>query len=605
MTIGTRAMTIPAALANAANAWGNHLAYSDAHDRITWSELHSRATAFAAGLLALGLEKGDRVACCAPNSIEWIVACHGVLMAGGVFVPVYFDLKEQEIAEQIRRPRCRFVVCSDDVLPRIPERSPGLERVIVIGNPDRDHKGGLFHRHPVETMAYTAVLAGATSEARQALSGLAPEPEDLAVIIFTSGTTGGPKGVMLGHGNIMSNARGVTEVISFSTNDATLLVLPLHHALPFIAAIVLPTLSGTGVIIENDVRRVRDRLAADRPTVFFGVPALYDIMYRNVVARAESEGRLETLQAWQQRVERVKQKTGVNIGPVLFRQVHSALGGRLRFLVSGGAALNPATARSFFNLGLPLLQGWGMSEASPVIAAQRWSPNKFRLTRYYEDRVGSVGEALPGVDVRMIDVPDKDIRVTLHGEGELIVRGPNVFQGYWEAPDVTRSVMLDDGWLKTGDVGRIEKDGSIYLTGRSKYIIVLESGEKVHPDELEEKIGSSSLIQDICIVARSQREKTQVTAIVYPDPEGALAAAKKASAINDEGIQRLINAEVERLGKELAPYKRVQRVLVTDTPLPKTPLQKVARERLPEDFSFSLDRWRELAEANGSSSNSV
>lgn len=604
MTLSSRPMTIPEALAGAAATKGNHTAYTDAEARITWSELHARALAFAAGLVSLGLERGDRVACCAENSIDWLVACHGTLIAGGVFVPIYHDLKEQEIADQVRRPRCRFIVCSEKVLPRIPERSPGLDRIIVIGDPSRDHKGGLFHRHPVDTMAFDAVFGGATDESRRALSSRGPAPDDLALLIFTSGTTGGPKGVMLSHSNVMSNAAAVVEVMHFSTSDATLLVLPLHHALPFIAAVVLPTIAGTGVIIENDIRRVRDRLAADRPTVFFGVPALYDIMYRNVMARAESEGRLETLQSWMRRVERVKQRTGVNIGPVLFRQVHSALGGRLRFLVSGGAALNPSTARNFFNLGLPLLQGWGMTEASPVISVQRWSPNKFRFSRYYEERIGSVGQPLPGVEVRMIDVPEKDIRVSLTGEGELIVSGPNVFTGYWEAEEATRAVMLD-GWLRTGDMGRIAADGSIYLTGRSKYIIVLESGEKVHPDELEEKFAASSLIRDICIVGKSQRDKTQVTAIVYPDPEGALTAAKKTSALTEEGIQRLIAAEIERLGKELAPYKRVQRVLVTDTPLPKTPLQKVARERLPHDFSFSVDRWRELAEVADGSGSSV
>src|SRR5262249_41651056 len=162
-------------------------------------------------------------------------------------------------------------------------------------------------------------------------------------------------------------------------------------------------------------------------TIFFGVPALYEVMYRNILARAESEGRLATLQRVQRLVVWIKRLTGVSLAPLLFRSVHKAVGGRLRFLVSGGAALKPETAFAFFSLGLPLLQGWGMTEASPVVALQRFSPGRFRFSRYYEKHTGSVGPAVPGVEVKLVDVPDKGISVAESGEGEVLVRGDNVF----------------------------------------------------------------------------------------------------------------------------------------------------------------------------------
>jgi long-chain acyl-CoA synthetase len=363
--------------------------------------------------------------------------------------------------------------------------------------------------------------------------------------------------------------------------------------MPFIAAIVLVCLVGARVVIENDVRRVRDRMAEEKPTIFFGVPALYDIMYRNVLSRAEAEGQLDTLRRWQARVVAVKDRTGINIGPVLFRQVHAALGGKLRFLMSGGAPLNTATARNFFSLGLPLLQGWGMTEASPVVAVQRFSARRFRLTRYYEEHNGSVGQPVPGVEVRLIDVPEKDIRVGLQGEGEVIVHGENVFQGYWRAEEQTRAAMIGD-WLRTGDLGRIDSEGNIYLTGRSKYIIVLESGEKVHPDEVEEKLSESRVIEDVCVLGRKLRDKTQVAAIVYPNVDATLALLEKEGLQpSDEAVRRVVTSEVERLAREMAPYKRVSQLLIADAPLPKTPVRKVARAELQEDYKFSIQRWRE------------
>ncbi len=588
--------TIPDALAHAARREANRQAYVEGgrHGRsLTWGELHTRAIDLAAGLVALGLNRGDRVAICAENSSDWVTALHAIAIAGAVAVPIYPELKQQEIADQVRRPECRFVVASDAVLPKIPERSPGLEKIIVIGESRREARGGFLRRHPAETLTLEEAMAAATSESRAELPGRAPEPDDLATVIFTSGTTGGPKGAKLSHRNLLANAHSTLAALDLSADDTVLLVLPLHHAMPFMATILLPPLEGARVVIENDVRRVRDRMQDEKPTIFFGVPALYDIMYRNVMARAEAEGRLETLQKWQHRVVDVKRRTGVNIGPVLFRQVHAALGGKLRFMFSGGAALNPATARSFFSLGLPLLQGWGLTEASPVIAVQRFSARKFRFTRYYEDHLGSVGPAVPGVDVRLIDVPEKDIRVALNGEGEVIARGENIFQGYWQADDLTRQVKIDE-WLRTGDMGRIDEDGNIYLTGRSKYIIVLESGEKVHPDELEEKLSESRLVEDIAIVGRKTRDKTQVTAVVYPNVVEAVRLTEKDGVeLTEDLVRQIVNGEVERLGRDLAPYKRVTQVLIADTPLPKTPLQKVAREQLSQEYHFSVKRWRE------------
>ncbi|MPZ48348.1 MAG: AMP-binding protein [Dehalococcoidia bacterium] len=586
-----RPLTIPAALAQAARRFPNRTAYIEggagSRHTISWAELQRLVSETAAGLIALGLQRGDRVAICAENGIEWIAAYLATALAGGAGVLVYYDLKPPEIAEQVTRPASRFLVASEGVIEKLGGGIPGVERVIAIG---RSGKNAPPRR---DALSFAGVALKATAESRRLLPGRAPSPDDLAAVIYTSGTTGGAKGVMLSHRNFLANGHSCCEALSFSERDSALLVLPMHHAMPFIAALILPMLVGACFVIENDLRRVRDRLQEHKPTIFFGVPALFEIVYRNVLARAEAEGRLATLQAWQRRGRLIKRLTGINIGPLVFFKIHKALGGKLRFLVSGGAALNPQTARDFFSLGLPLLQGWGMTEASPVIAVQRFSASKFRFSRFYEDHAGGVGPAVPGVEVRLIDVPEKDIRVSVSGEGEVIVRGDNVFQGYWQAEDATGDAKLD-GWLRTGDLGRIDAGGNIYLTGRSKYVIVLESGEKVHPDELEDKLRESALLNDICVLGRKIGDKTQVTALVYPDPEAAQAAA----TADEPALRRLVSGEIDRLGKQLAAYKRVSRIELSDEPLPKTALQKVARGHIEASYDFSYEKWLAAAESS-------
>jgi len=577
-TDASKPMTIPACLDFAAERFAERLAYIEGDEQINWGNMRLAADEVAAGLIERGLQQGDRVAICAENSIDWLIAYHAIARAGGVGVLVYHELQPAEIERQVAWPESRFLFASAGVQARLPASIKGIEETFVLGAP------------PGSGDSFSQVAGWATLRSNEQLATRSPSPDDLAAIVYTSGTTGGAKGVMLSHRNFMSNGHSALAALDVSGNDSVLLVLPLHHAMPFLATVVLPALVGANFIIENDLRRIRDRLQEQRPTIFFGVPALFELMYRNVLARAESEGRLKTLLKLQSVVRGVKRATGLNLGPLVFRRIHKALGGRLRFLVSGGAALKPQTALDFYSLGLPLLQGWGMTEASPAIAVQRFSPGRFRFTRHYERLAGSVGQAIEGVEVQLVDVPEKDIRVAETGEGEMLARGENVFMGYWQADDATAAAR-QDGWLRTGDLGRIDKDGNIFLTGRSKYIIVLDSGEKVHPDELEDNLSESELIQDVCIVGRQARDKVQVTAVIYPSVEAFEALAPDGDGRNEQSLRRSVQSEVERLGRQLAAYKRVGAIELSDGPLPKTALHKVARGRIADTYAFNFDRW--------------
>jgi long-chain acyl-CoA synthetase len=601
-----KAATIPELLEQTARRLPRKVAFQVKVGRdfrtLSFAELQRRAADFGAALIALGLRPGDRVAIICENGLEWVVAYLGTVMAGGVGMPLYTEFKGAEVSSLIRQGEARFAVVSAAAMGKLREHLRGL-KIIVVGEEGLargdDHvpaAGFWLWQQRSEVLGFEEALGRATEESRLALGATRVAPDDLASLVYTSGTTGGVKGVMLTHRNFVANVGSIYRTIPFSERDSLVLVLPCHHAFPFTVGLLTPITYGATVTLENNLLRVADRLAEVRPTAFIGVPALYDLMLRAIQGRLEAEGRRELFDRGLRLVDTVKRRTGVNMGRIVFRELHGRLGGRLRFMFSGGAALNPSTAHSFFRLGFPMLQGWGLTEAAPVCAGQRLWPRRFYTTHYYEEHLGTVGPALPGVQVALIDVPEKEIYVHLHGEGELVVKGDNVSPGYWRSEAATRAARAGD-WLRTGDLGRIDEEGNIYITGRSKYVIVLESGEKVHPDELEEKLGQSSLIEDVCVVGRKARDKTQVCAVVYPNyGEAQQRADATGLSLDRESMQSLVAAEIDSLEADLAPYKHVSQVILTDTPLPKTALRKVAREQMSDDYSFDVKQWAEQAQ---------
>jgi long-chain acyl-CoA synthetase len=576
--------TFPELLEHMRRAWHDKVMFQEKvrrqWQRHTGADAFSRAYDLAAGFAALGLRRGERVVIVLENGYDWVSAYYGVVLAGGVGVPIYYDLKPAEIDEMVRRADASMAVVSARVRKKLGGALAGLRTTVVVGAEPGEPAG----------LTLDDVEAAATAESRAQVAALRIEPDDLASIVFTSGTSGGMKGVMLTHRNFMANLWQVRRSIPFNERDRLVMVLPLHHAFPFIVTLVVAPAVGGEVTFENDLRRIRDRMAEVKPTLFLGVPALFEVMYRNVLHSIEAQGRLEQFQKGLRIVEATKKRTGVNIGRIVFRELHKRLGGSLRFMVSGGAALNPAVARNFSLLGVPILQGWGLSEASPVLSVQRWNPRRFYLSNYYEDRAGSIGEPLEGVEIALIDVPEKELYVHLHGEGELIARGDNVSPGYWRAEEDTEASRVGE-WLRTGDVGRIDDEGCVWITGRSKFVIVLDSGEKVHPDEVEEKLQRSTVVQDVVVLGRKRRGKTQVAAVVYPNRDEALGRLGEDATPDD--VRRLVEEEVASGQSDVAMYKRVVEVMLTDEPLPKTAIRKVMRGQIAETYSFEPVRWRE------------
>lgn len=582
---------LPELVEESARRFGSKVAYQmkvgTGYQRLTFGEMAQRSREFGAGLLAMGMRRGDRVAIISENSLDWIVGYCGQSMAGGVGVPLYSELKGAEIEELVRRSDARYVIASPAVLGRLPVRLPGVEAVIVTAGDAEDEAASLAGG----IARFDAVAAAVTDESRQMLRSTDVSSDDLASIVFTSGTMGGAKGVMLTHGNFTANVESVRRALPIRSSDRMLTVLPLHHALPFTVGLLAFTSLGVETTLENDLTRLRDRMQETKPTLFGGVPALFKLMYRAIVRQLEAEGRLGQFQRAVQIVDRVKRVTGLNIAPLVFRPLHRRLGGHLRFIVCGGAALDPETARDYLRLGLVIIQGWGLTETAPVVSVQRWNAAKYLFTRYYEKRAGSVGPPLPGVDVAVLDESGEGPRILSRGEGELLVRGANVFLGYYEEPELTREVKLGD-WFRTGDLGRIDGERNIWITGRVKSVIVLESGKKVIPDRIEDLITPDPLIESICVVPLQVGSKTVVGAIVHPSFDVTNEACReKGLPLTEDCIRTLLKERLSRLDARLDLHERIGQLVVSDTPLPQTPLGKVARGRVEIPQSFDLEQW--------------
>jgi long-chain acyl-CoA synthetase len=552
--------------------------------RYSHEDVHRRSHEMAAGFAAAGLQPGERVAIISENGYDWVCAYYGIVLAGGIAVPIYYDLKPSEISAMVAHATPSMAVVSAKALPKVKQHLSRLRALIIV----EEARGSNGVSTPT-TMTLADLESRATDESRARVAARVVDPDDVVSIVFTSGTSGGQKGVMLTHRNFTANLAQVRRSIPFGERDRLVMVLPLHHAFPFTVTVAVAPVVGGEVTFENDLRRIRDRMAEIKPTLFIGVPAMFELMYRNILSGIEAQGRMETFQKALRLVEGIKQRTGINLGRIAFRELHKRLGGSLRFMVSGGAALNPQVSRNFASLGVCILQGWGLSEAGPVLSVQRWNPRKFYTTNYYEEHAGSIGPALEGVELALIDVPEKELYVHLHGEGEIIARGSNITPGYWNAEEETREIKLGE-WLRTGDIGRIDDERNVWITGRSKFVIVLESGEKIYPDEVEEKLELSDVIQDVVVLGRKQRGKTQVVAVVYPERDGVLKRLDGAEP-TPERVREIVAQGIREQEADVASFKRVVEIILTDEPLPRTPIRKVMRGHIRESYDFDTDRW--------------
>ena len=525
----------------------------------TWSGYTFMAAAravraFAALLEREGVRPGARVALQSDNRPEWGLAYLAVLAAGAVIVPLDALLKAQEVGEILAAAEATHAIGDARHLPMLAAAKAARLPVLRLLSLDAD--AGLPHWDQAQR-------EHAAAPPRVSKAG----PHDLAVIIFTSGTTGLAKGVMLSHHNLLTNVECVARTFEFGQADRFLSILPLHHTFESTGGLLCPMRVGASVCYARGLasRELREDMASSGATLFIGVPLLYEKLMTAIdkgIDDAPLPARLFArtllgLSRWTRKL------TGMRVGRTLARPLRKKAGlDRLRMFVTGAAPFAPAVFWRYIDFGWPMLEGYGLTETSPVVCANR-PPHP---------TPGAVGWPMPGIEVK-IHEPDTE------GDGEIAVRGPNIMLGYWRKPEMTAEVIRD-GWFHTGDLGRVQPDGRVRITGRLKNMIATAAGKKIYPEEIEVQLINSPYVLEIVVVggrdARGERE--EVHAHVYPNlPALEAHAQSQGKTCDDAYIAAVLKAEIELRCEALAPYKRVKKVHVRKAEFLKTTTGKIRR----------------------------
>lgn len=569
---------------------------------VSGRELIERVREIGLGVQDLGLEPGQRVALLAESSPDWLLIDFAILASAGATVPIYPTLAPEQVAYILRDSEATMVFVStaaqlDKVLAT--QASLPALRVVVTTNVGAAETAAARSRTPLTVLTLAEVAERGHQLIRQGW-GLAKAfhdkakqvaPVDLATIIYTSGTTSEPKGVMLTHGNLAANLEGVCSVFQVNEEDTALSFLPLCHGFERMVAYVYLS-QGVSMIFAESIDAIGRNLRMVRPTVMSGVPRVYEKLRAKVTATATEEGGLKkTIFEW---ASRVAEKRGAHlpeggrVSPwlaaqsaiadrLVFQKIRGGLGGSLRFAVSGSAPLGEALGRWFYGIGMPILEGYGLTETSPVLTVNPLG----RL------RMGTVGPALPQVELRIAD------------DGEILARGPNVMQGYYHRPEDTNSA-IEDGWFRTGDIGELDSHGYLKITDRKKELLVTSGGKKIAPQPIESGLRAHPLIAEAVLLGDKRHFPAVLIVPDFPALAARLGTPRPAdeqatrALLDRDDVRTLYAAAIEGVNAKLAQFERIKKFLLLSRELTLeagelTPTLKVKRRVIEVKYQREID----------------
>lgn len=530
---------------SSAEKFPDKLALKKDDTEYTYAQLKAEVIKLKNHLLGLGLKKGDKFAVFGENRPEWAIGYLAIVRAGLVCVPVDRLLSEAEILHILRHSEASGVIASENYIDKI-------EAV----------KGELNNFKYVIPMDSIKKL-----ETTKDISVGKLDPDSLAVLIFTSGTTGTAKAVMLSHNNILSNLRAVEQMIPLNENDTLVSIIPMHHTFEGTAGFLYPLYQGAAIYYPASLKPkdILETMKLAKVSCLIAVPLLFE-KFLGAVHRKVASSSLPT---------KVMFNAISGIGSVfkflrkpLFARVRKEMGlGYLRIACAGGAALTEKVARGLKLLAIPILQGYGLTETSPVISV---SPLE-------KPNIASVGVVIPGVEVKITEPDENDI-------GEIIMRGPNVMLGYYKNKKATDEI-IKDGWLYTGDLGWLDDEGYLYITGRRKSLIVTQAGKNIYPEELEAKLLKSQWVQEVLVVPRIDPEtkKESICALIFPDYE--LLEQYSISSditLSKDDIESIFKDEIKKVNEDLPAYKKILQFEVREEEFPKTTTKKIKRHMFIE-----------------------
>ena len=508
--------------------------------------------------------KDNKVIVVGETSVQWITSYLSTVTAGGVIVPLDPGILEDEMINFINLSEAKIVVYSKTFDKLFTERGNELKTVELFVQTDKSDFA-LTTEMPYEASRYTTfnnILAlGEYLYSNLGEGGFVlptQDKEKMSVLLFTSGTTGTSKGVMLSQKNICAVMKGIEPTLSVLTKDDSVLsVLPIHHTYEMSAGILAPTLYGMTINISDGIKYVAKNMKQFQPSVMTLVPLFVATLYKTIMKSVQKQGKEKTLRRGV-KISNFLMKFHVDLRKKLFAQVLEALGGKLKYFIVGGAALNPDLVDNFKNLGVHISQGYGITECAPLISV-------ISLTDY---NPASCGKAMPGMQV-MIDKENPDDLT-----GEIVVKGDNVMLGYYNAPELTDEV-ISNGWFRTGDYGYVDKKGYIYITGRKKNIIIASNGKNVFPEEIEEYIDEVPFVEEVVVIGRDGENKgdVDIVAIVVPNQEECQAAG----LTDGEAIYNAIYEKITEINKKLVAYKHINKLEIRNEPFEKTAAKKIKR----------------------------
>ncbi len=550
---------------------------------ITYRELYRRVFACARGLHALEVRAGDRVAILAENGPEWAITDWANLCLGALTVPIYPTLTAQQVADILRDAEPVAMLVSDKRQLRKAREAleeTGLTLKLISIQPDETGTATTFEE--------LLQLPGELTESQFQRIACSIEPDEVATLIYTSGTTGEPKGAMLTHRNFISNIEACLEVIEWNQNDILLSFLPLSHVFERCCGHFLPIYAGLTIAYAESLFTLAADMLQVRPTLMLGVPRFFESVRDRILNSVREQTPLKQRLFWQAHsVGKVVSRCWREGRPCPFptRLLHAVLdrlvgekirartGGRLRLFISGGAALPREIAEFFHAFGILILEGYGLTETSPVLT----------VNPPHAPRFGSVGKPIPGVEIRIAE------------DGEILARGPNIMKGYYKKPEATAAVIDPDGWFHTGDIGYLDAQGYLYITDRKKDILVLANGKNVAPQRIENLLRASPYIQEVVVFGDGM---SAPVALIVPDMEHLkeyahqqeLDATDIRSLLEHDMVLRLYRQEIEKVNRELADFERVKAFRLLPNPFTiesgeLTPTLKVKRRVVAQKYA--------------------
>ncbi|MEJ7618164.1 MAG: long-chain fatty acid--CoA ligase [Pyrinomonadaceae bacterium] len=556
---------------------------------VSSAELIGRARAIARGLHALGLRRGDRAALLSANCIEWTLTDAGCIFGGVVDVPIYTTQAPTQV---------RYILDDSGARVLFIQNRAAFDRIASEIAHCQALEHIVFFETAIDAGDHRAMSLAQLEErggAHTTPAGEAPQtvqPEDLATIIYTSGTTGEPKGVMLTHTNLVTNLVDSAGHLTFNAQDISLSVLPLSHVYERLA-MYMYIYHGMSVYYAESIEKFSDNLLEVKPTIMLGVPRLFEKIFGRAREKALAGGRAQAaIFAWAVEIGKQWARLKYNhqrVPPLLgwqhqladrlvFRKFRAAMGGRIRLFISGGAALPEEIGYVYAGAGMQIVQGYGLTETSPVISAG--SPS--------ENRIGTVGRPIANVEVRF--APD----------GEIEVRGPNVMRGYYNKPEATRAAFTEDGWFKTGDIGALDADGFLRITDRKKELIKTSGGKYIAPQRVEERIKASRFVNQVILIGDGRHFPA---ALIVPDWEQLRSYATlkgldiktPADFCQHPRIVDLFERQVKAMTEDLSQFERVKKIALLEREFTieggeLTPTLKVKRRVVDEKYRAVIDR---------------